>query len=115
MAIEGIVAWNDREATLSDASAKKEYGLSHEEIINAIRRGELQFREGNMHGNLWLRLFRKEVENLVVKLYGIEYLKSRKNQYELVKIEKELRRLKKQIKELEARKAELLNLQHDTH
>ena len=43
--------WSQKGATLSDKSARQEYGLTQQEIIAAIRAGKLQYREGSMHGN----------------------------------------------------------------
>ena len=45
-----------KSATLSDKSARQEFGLTQEELDAAIRAGKLQFREGNMHGSPWLQL-----------------------------------------------------------
>ena len=57
--------WLKKGGTLSDKSARKEFGLSQEEIIKAIEGGKLQFRKNYMHGNPYLRLVRNEVEALV--------------------------------------------------
>jgi len=57
--------WSSRGATLSDKSARQEFGLTQQEIVAAIRAGKLQYRENNMHGNPWFRLLRHEVEALV--------------------------------------------------
>ena len=62
---EGDSMWSRKGATLSDKSARQEFGLTQQEIIAAIRAGKLQFRESNMHGNPWFRLLRHEVEALV--------------------------------------------------
>ena len=57
--------WTQKGATLSDKSARQEFGLTQQEIYAAMRAGKLQFREANMHGNPWFRLLRHEVEALV--------------------------------------------------
>lgn len=100
--------WRQKNATLSDKSAEKEYGISREEIYNAINAGELQFREGSMHGYPWYRLLRVEVESLVEKRYGADYLKEKKTKKELSEINRELKTLKTRISELEAQKSQLL-------
>jgi hypothetical protein len=100
--------WTVKGATLSDTSAKKEYGLTSEEIIEAVRKGSLQYKEGNMHGNPWLRLLRCEVEKLVVDLRGKEYIVNKKIQNEIKEIDKTMRKLKKEIDRFEKRKFELL-------
>ncbi|HNS22423.1 MAG TPA: hypothetical protein PKH24_18095 [Sedimentisphaerales bacterium] len=54
--------WSKKGATLSDKSAREEFGLTQGEIIQAIRRGKLQYREVPVYGNPFLRLLRREVE-----------------------------------------------------
>jgi hypothetical protein len=46
-------------ATLSDKTARSEYGLTQDEIFAAIDAGKLQYRPAAMHGNPWLRLLRR--------------------------------------------------------
>jgi predicted nuclease with TOPRIM domain len=96
--------WQSKGATLSDKTARKEFGLTQDEILRAIRSGMLHCREGSMHGNPWLRLLRKEVEALVREKHGKNYLKDRL-QTELSQINRELKRLKSQIARLEERKS----------
>jgi hypothetical protein len=43
--------WNKKGATLSDVTAKSEYGISREFIIKGIEAGCLEYREGAMWGN----------------------------------------------------------------
>ena len=100
--------WTVKNATLSDKTAGKEYGITRDEIINAINTGVLQYREGNMQGYPWIRLLRVEVESLVEKKYGTAYLKKKKIKKELSEINKELKSLNIRISELEKRKKELL-------
>jgi hypothetical protein len=99
--------WRDKGATLSDKSAREEFGLTQEEIYAAIRAGRLQYREASMHGNPWLRLLRREVEALVKSKHGGNYLKVRQAKTELAKVNSELRSLKNKMSKLEKRKAEL--------
>jgi len=100
--------WQGKGATLSDKTARKEFGLTQDEIFGAIRAGKLHYREGSMYGNPWLRLLRREVEALVRKKHGKEYLKGRQSNAELARINRELKRLKTQIAQLEERKSKLL-------
>ena len=100
--------WGQKNATLSDKSAEKEYGLSHKEIIEAINAGELQFREGSIYGNPWFRLLRIEVEKLVENKFGIGYLREKKTKKELLAINKELKELNNRVSDLEKRKSELI-------
>ena len=46
--------WGRKGATLSDKTASAESGLTHDELITAIRAGKLQYRHGSMRGNPWL-------------------------------------------------------------
>ncbi len=99
--------WTSKGSTLSDTTARKEFGLTQEEIIGAIRAGKLQFREGSIYGNPWFRLLRKEVEALVKQRHGAGYLKDQQNKTELAHINRELRRLKTRMAELEEQKSKL--------
>jgi hypothetical protein len=38
--------WNRKGATLSDVTAKKEYGVDRDFIVKGIRAGKLEYREG---------------------------------------------------------------------
>jgi len=100
--------WQRKGATLSDKTAREEFGLTQDEIIGAIRAGKLQYREGSIYGNPWLRLLRREVEALIRKKHGENYLKDRQVKTELAHINRELRRLKTQIARLEERKSKLI-------
>ena len=48
--------WTKKGGTLSDKTAFKEFGLTQNDIIKAIHEGKLQFREGSIYGNPYLRL-----------------------------------------------------------
>ena len=100
--------WRCKGATLSDKTARNEFGLTRDEIVRAIRAGRLHYWEGSMYGNPWLRLLRREVEALVRKKHGNDYLKDRQSKTELVRINRELKRLKAQVARLEERKSGLL-------
>ena len=100
--------WQRKGATLSDKTARKEFGLTQDEIVQAIRAGKLHYREASMHGNPWLRLLRREVEALVKKKHGNDYLKDHRAKTELGGINRELKRLKARVAALEERKAKLM-------
>ena len=100
--------WQRKGGTLSDKTARKELGLTQDEIVQAIRAGQLQYRRGAMHGNPYLRLLRREVEALVQNRHGEDYLKERQAKTELVRVDRELKRLRTEVAELEARRAALL-------
>jgi hypothetical protein len=97
--------WQRKGATLSDKTARKEFGLTPDEIVQSIRSGKLQYRASSIHGNPFLRLLRREVEALVKKKHGGNFLKDRQVKTELARINRELKRLKAQIGALEERKA----------
>jgi hypothetical protein len=99
--------WQRKGATLSDKTAREEFGLTQDKIIQAIRAGKLHYREGSMYGNPWLRLLRREVEALVRKNHGNAYLKDRQAKTELARINRELKSLKTRIALLEERKSKL--------
>lgn len=101
-------AWQRKGATLSDKTARKEYGLTQDEIIEAIRDGQLQYRENSIHGNPFLRLLRHEVEALIERKHGGDYLQEQQTKKELTAINRELKKLKKQIAVLEERKSKML-------
>ena len=71
----GAEEWVRKGATLSDKTARAEFGLTQDEIIAAIRAGKLQYRPGEIYGNPWLRLLRREVEDLVSAGHGERYLR----------------------------------------
>ena len=62
--------WRRKGATLSDKTAREEFGLTQDDIYAAIRAGKLQYREAAMHGNPWLRLLRREVEAFAREAHG---------------------------------------------
>lgn len=100
--------WQLKGATLSDNTARKEFGLTQHEIVEAIRGGQLAYRVNSIYGNPFLRLLRREVEALVTKKHGDTYLKDQKARTELARINCELKRLKTQIVVLEERKSKLI-------
>jgi hypothetical protein len=101
--------WGRKGATLSDKTARAEFGLTQEEIIAAIRAGKLQYRRAAMHGNPWLRLLRREVEELVSSRHGERYLREQQARAELRRVNRELKQLKTKITVLEQRRAVLVS------
>ena len=99
--------WFKKGATLSDKSARKEFGLTQEEIIAGIEDGKLHYRINSVFGNLYYKLIRSEVEIFIEK-YGSDYLKEKKIRNELAQTNKELDKLETQVATLEQRKTELL-------
>ena len=99
--------WNRKGATLSDVTAKKEYGLSRNFIVKGIRAGKLEYREGAIWGNPYLRVLRSQLEQYIAEELGVDRLSIGKNQTELRKIKKEMADLKKTLAALQARRTEL--------
>jgi hypothetical protein len=100
--------WTGKGATLSDKSARQEFGLTQQEIVAAIRAGKLQFQQNYMHGNPWFRLLRHEVEALVREKGGQDHLSRKKLQKELADLDKEARKIKTRLKAIERRRYELM-------
>jgi hypothetical protein len=101
--------WGRKGATLSDKTARSEFGLTQDEIIAAIDAGKLQYRPASMHGNPWLRLLRREVEELVRSRQGEQYLRERQARTELARVNRELKQLRTPLAALEERRAALLS------
>src|SRR6266496_1110882 len=101
--------WVRKGATLSDKTARQEYGLTQDEIFAAINAGTLQYREAAMHGNPWLRLLRREVKDLAMTLHGERHLRERQARTELARINRELKQLRALLAALEERRATLLS------
>jgi len=97
--------WGRKGPTLSDKTARSEYGLTQDEIYAAIDAGTLAYRPAAMHGNPWLRLLRREVEDLARTLHGDRYLRQQQARTELAQINRELKRLATQRAALEERRA----------
>ena len=84
------------------------FALTQGVIVQEIPVRKLHYREASMHGNPWLRLLRREVEALVTKKHGDDYLKVQQAKTELAGINRKLKRLKTQVAVLEERKAKLM-------
>ena len=54
--------WQRKGATLSDKTAREEFELTQDDIVEAIGAGRLQYRINSTNGNPWFRLVRREVE-----------------------------------------------------
>ena len=99
--------WNRKGATLSDVTAQKEYGVSRDFIVKGIRAGKLEYREGAIWGNPYLRVLRSQLERYIAEELGADRLSSGKNQTLLRKIKKEMADLNKRLAKLQARRTEL--------
>ncbi len=99
--------WNLKGATLSDVTAKKEYGVDRDFIVEGIRAGKLEYREGSVWGNPYLRILRRQLEQYIAEELGADHLSKSKNQTELRKIKREMTQLKRRLAKLQDRRTEL--------
>ena len=99
--------WNRKGATLSDVTAQKEYGVNRDFIIEGINAGKLEYREGSIWGNPYIRVLRRQLEQYIIDELGVEYLSNYKNRTELRKVKTEIANLKKRLDELQIRKLKL--------
>ena len=99
--------WNRKGAVLSDLTAQKEYGVTRDFIVKGIQAGKLEYREGAVWGNPYLRVLRSQLELYIVEQLGSEYLVSKKSKTELRAINKEIAGLREKLAALEARKVTL--------
>ena len=100
--------WTRKGATLTDVTAAAEYGVTRAFIIKGIQTARLDYRDGSMWGNPCHRLLRGELEKYIVEELGEAYLVKVKDQAELRRVKKEIADLKKKLKALEGRKADLI-------
>ena len=100
--------WSRKGATLSDKTARKEFGLTQAEIEAAIDAGQLQYRVGVVHGNPWLRLLRREVEEVMASTYNDRVHRERRAKAELARVDRELKRLRAELAALEEQRARIL-------
>jgi chromosome segregation ATPase len=99
--------WQRKGATLSDKTARQEFGLTQDEIYDAIDAGTLQYRQAAMHGNPWLRLLRREVEALARSKHGDRHVNEKQAKAELARVNREIKRLRTELTELEERRDKL--------
>jgi hypothetical protein len=99
--------WNRKGAVLGDVTARKEYGVTREFVVAGINAGKLEYREGSVWGNPYLRILRSQLEPYIAAELGHEYLTSVKSKTELRAIVSEITSLRKKLASLEARKATL--------
>ena len=100
--------WNRKGATLSDVTAEADYGVTRDFIIKGIQTARLEYRDGSIWGNPYLRLLRSQFEKYIGEELGEAYLVKVKNQAELRKVKKDISDLKKKLKALEGRKVDLV-------
>ncbi len=102
--------WNRRGASLSDATAQKEYGVGTEFIIRGINSGDLEYREGSVWGSPYIKVLRRQLENYISTQLGEDYLSAVNAKTELRAIKKETKELRERLVALEQREAEIERL-----
>lgn len=103
--------WKKQGATLSHKNACKEFGLTEDEILEAIKLGKLQYKKNYAHGNPYFRLLRIEVESLAQEIHGTKGVEEQEIKHKLQKINKEINGLKRKLASLEKQKIELMEHQ----
>jgi hypothetical protein len=99
--------WTLKGATLSNVTAKKEYGVEWDFVVEGIQAGKLEYRKGNMWGNPYVKVLRSQLEKYITEKLGKDHLQTGKTQTELMKIKKEMTTLKKRLDVLQARRREI--------
>jgi hypothetical protein len=99
--------WTRKGATLSDVTARKEYGVDSDFIVAGINAGRLEYREGAIHGNPYIRVLRSQLEAYIAEQRGDDYLRKWQDNTELREIKREMAQLRKRLDELVARRAEI--------
>lgn len=99
--------WSRKGATLSDVTASKEYGVDSDFIVKGINAGKLEYREGAIHGNPYIRVLRGQLEAYIAEELGDDYLRRWQAKTELREVTREMSQLRKRLGELEARRAQI--------
>ncbi len=99
--------WTRKGATLSDVTARREYGVDSDFIVQGINAGKLEYREGAIHGNPYIRVLRGQLEAYIAEEHGDDYLRRWREKTELREIKREVAQLRKRLDELVARRAEI--------
>ena len=72
-----------------------------------MQTGKLEYREGSVWGNPYLRVLRSQLEHYLAEERGEHYLHRVQNQTELRKVKKAIAARKKQLAGLQKRQQEL--------
>jgi len=103
--------WHKQGATLSHKNACREFGLTEDEVFDAMRAGKLQYRQNYAHGNPYFRLLRNEVKSLALELHGVKEAEEQEAKHKLAEINKEINSLKRKLATLEKQKNKLIKNQ----
>jgi hypothetical protein len=100
----------EKNATLSDVTAKAEYRVDKAFIIKGIKAGKLEYRDGAIWGNPYLRILGSQLEDFIIGELGKKYLVRVKAESELRKIKKEIANIKKNLNVFQLRQIEIEKL-----
>jgi len=100
--------WQEQGETLSHKNACKEFGLTEDEVFEAMQAGKLQYRQNYAHGNPYFRLLRREVKALAQELHGTRRVEEQAARHQLQEINREINRLKRKLASLEKQRNELM-------
>ena len=87
--------------------SSQEYGVDSDFIVKGINVGKLEYREGAIHGNPYIRVLRGRLEAYIAEELGDDYLRRLREKAELREIKREVAQLRKRLDELVARRAEI--------
>ena len=99
-----VSLWQKPNATLSHKNAGKEFRLTEEVLIEAMKSGKLQYQINYAHGNPYYKLLRSEVEALALEMHGSKGIEEQKIEYELKKINTEINSCKRKLTSFEKQK-----------
>jgi hypothetical protein len=99
--------WTQKGASLTDGTAREDYGVPRKFLIEGIRAGALEVREASIHGNPSLRILGRQLEDYIALRFGADYLASAKSNTEMRQVVREIGGLRRKLRALEARKAML--------
>lgn len=100
--------WNQQGTTLSHKHGCKEFGLTENVLLEAIRSGKLQYRLSDTQGNPWFRVLRSEVEAFARELQGDSHADAQRIKHRVQMIDADVRRLRRQLSALEKERQALL-------
>lgn len=98
--------WQRKESRLSDTTARKEFGLTQEEIVQEPGSSSTGATRSTATSSCGLS--GAEAEALVEKKHGVGYLENQRAKAELALVTRELKRVKTEVAALDARRTELL-------
>src|SRR5260370_7459178 len=99
--------WQRKGATLSDKTAREEFGLTQDEIYDAIDAGTLHYRQAAIPANPLLKLPPPQAQALARTSHGDRYVNERQDKAELARVNRAITRLPPELAPLEARRPKL--------